>query len=166
MAGSIGCIEYQVICIEKIDLTLVTIYRPPTAKSDDFRQVIQEIKTIIQNTNPEPRLAVTGDLNFPTLNWDLQTIGACSTETRLQAQTLLDFFEDKFLEQYVEEATRANNILDIFATNDSEIVLSTSVENVDRRTSDHKILLIKTRITLNSGKKIIITKTPKCARHS
>ena len=160
MAGSIGCIEYQVICIEKIDLTLVTIYRPPTAKSDDFRQVIQEIKAIIQNINPEPRLAVTGDLNFPTLNWDLQTIGACSSETRLQAQTLLDFFEDNFLEQYVEEATRANNILDIFATNDSEIVLSTSVENVDRRTSDHKILLIKTRITLNSGIKSSSLKPP------
>ena len=60
-----------------------------------------------------------------------------------------NLFEEFFLEQYVEEATRANNILDIFATNDPEFILNTSVENVDRRTSDHKFMIIKTRMILN-----------------
>ena len=73
---------------------------------------------------------------------------ACSRETREQAQILTNFFEGNFLEQYVDIPTRQNNILDIFATNDHELVANIEIENTDQRTSDHKMVLIRTRICL------------------
>ena len=147
VAGSIGCIEYQVINVKKLDITAITIYRPPTSRCSDFMLVIEAIKSVLHNITPEPRLILTGDLNFPSINWESQIIGPCQVETRQQAQLLLNFFESMFLEQYVEDATRINNILDIFATNDQELISSITVEKTDRRVSDHNLLLIKTRIS-------------------
>ena len=147
VAGSIGCIEYQVINVKKLDITAITIYRPPTSRCSDFMLVIEAIKSVLHNITPEPRLILTGDLNFPSINWESQIIGPCQVETRQQAQLLLNFFESMFLEQYVEDATRINNILDIFATNDQELISSITVEKTDRRVSDHNLLLIKNRIS-------------------
>ena len=48
------------------------------------------------------------------------------------------------MEQKVSEATRGNNILDLFATNDHELVSRVIVEQ--SRLSDHNIIIIKTTI--------------------
>ena len=150
--GSIGNIEYLVINITVLNVVLITIYRPPTALSSDFKSVLQIIRSSMEGSAlPPPQIVLTGDLNFPTLNWVTRNIASCASETREQAQLLLSFFEDFFLEQFVEEATRPNNILDIFAVNDSELIANIVIENTDRKTSDHKFILVKTTICLTSG---------------
>ena len=149
--GSVGCIEFLVVHLEKIQLTLITIYRPPTSKSIDFNVVMQRIKSTLQNLNPTPRLILTGDLNFPSLNWEQLRIESCARETREQAQVLLNFLEENFMEQYVEEATRVNNMLDIFSTNDHELVSNISIENTEQRISDHRMMNIRTRICVETS---------------
>ena len=42
----------------------------------------------------------------------------------------------------------------IFATNDHELVANIEVENTNQSTSDHKLILVKTRINLSSTSKV------------
>ena len=146
-SGSVGNIEFLVLYIEELDLILINIYRPPTSRSADFRTVMHKITKINRlNASPTPKIALTGDLNFPTLNWELNTIEPCAAETREQAQVLLSFLDDNFMEQLVKVPTRNNNILDIFAINDCDIISKIDVENADSQTTDHRFLKITTRI--------------------
>ena len=146
-SGSIGNIEFLVLHMKEINLILITVYRPPTSKPADFKTVIDRIRRVLLLCDsPTPRIAVTGDLNFPSLNWELYQIESCPSETREQAQTLLNFLDDFFLEQSVKKATRLNNILDIFAINDHEFISNIDVENTNQRTSDHRLMIIRTRI--------------------
>ena len=55
------------------------------------------------------------------------------------------------IEQYVDQATRVNNILDIFGTNDDEPVAKVSVEELDSKTSDHRLILVQTSICLTES---------------
>ena len=145
--GSVGNIEFLVLYIEVLNLILINIYRPPNSKSSDFQAVMHKIRQINQmKLRPTPRIALTGDLNFPSLNWELNNIEACTTETRDQAQVLVSFLEENFLEQLVNLPTRNNNILDIFAINDCDFVSNVEVENTDNQTSDHRLVKIITRI--------------------
>ena len=106
-SGSIGNIEFLVLYIKVLNLMLINVYRPPSSKSTDFKLVMDKIKQVnLLKAGPAPKIALTGDLNFPTVNWELNTIEACTTETREQAQSLLRFFEENYLEQLVVTPTR------------------------------------------------------------
>ena len=147
VSDSIGNIEFLVLKIESLDALVIVIYRPPLAKTIDFKLAMEKISvTIRSDLQPLPRIIFTGDLNFPSVDWISQTINSCTTETREQATVLLEFFQEFFLEQQVHEATRERNILDIFATNDHELVSQILVEDNDRKFSDHKSIIIKTNL--------------------
>ena len=104
-------------------------------------------KAIRSDPQPLRRIIFTGDLNFPSVHWISQTVNLCATETREQADELLEFFKDFFMEQLVH-VTRERNILYIFANNDHESVSFVLLEEIDRKTSQHK-----TKITLANKKK-------------
>ena len=104
----------------------------------------------VSDSQSLPRIILTGDLNFPSVNWTHQTVSSCTTETRKQANVLLNFFQEFFLEQNVQDATRERNILDIFATNDHELVSHILVEDNHRKTSDHKTIIIRTNLVNES----------------
>ena len=55
----------------------------------------------------------------------------------------MDFSEKFFLNQYIEEPTRLNNILDLFFTNNEDIILKIQVE-APTTMSDHKLQCITT----------------------
>ena len=137
-ANSIGNIEYLVLHLKLLDSLLITIYRPPNPESADFKTVMGNISKNIEDLSQYlPRIILTGDLNFPSVNWDDYSIESCNRKTREQARMLLDLFENNFREQYIDKPTRVNNILDIFATNDHELVNDFDVICNDQRTSDH-----------------------------
>ena len=144
-SGSIGNIEYLVLKVTNPNILLITIYRPPTSKTSDFRKVLLNLSEVIQDYNqPLPAIVLTGDLNFPTANWVCNSVGACAGDTREQAELLISFFGEYFMEQYVDSPTRLNNILDLFATNDHEFIARIEVEDVDQRFSDHRLVVITT----------------------
>ena len=151
-AGSLGNIEYLTIDIPEINSVLITIYRPPTALLTNFKKVLSNIQKAIDSySGILPRILLTGDLNFPTLDWKTSTVGSSSADEKEQALLLLEFFNKFFMEQYVDEPTRLNNILDIFAINDHEVVDHIIVEPMDNRTSDHKLIIVKTCLMSNSN---------------
>ena len=143
-SGSIGNIEYLAIEISCIKILYVSVYRPPTAELNDFIQVLSIIKSEIEKHQTMPNIVVTGDLNLPIINWSNLTINGGTASSRRQASLLLELFEDYFMEQYVHRPTRGDNILDLFATNDHELVSRVVVEDTDM--SDHRLVIIKTTL--------------------
>ena len=70
-SDSIGNIEYLVLKVTNPNMLLITIYRPPTSKTSDFRKVLLNLSEVIQDySQPLPTIVIvlTGDLNFPTAN--------------------------------------------------------------------------------------------------
>lgn len=146
VSGSLGNIEYMVLNIPALKFVYICIYRPPAAELGDFSQIMQNIRRELEKSaDSMPDIVLTGDLNFPIICWDDASINGGTGSTRRQASLLLDFFDDYFMIQYVNKPTRGENILDIFATNDPDLVSAVLTENTSL--SDHRLVLIKTTLT-------------------
>ena len=147
--GSNGNIEYLVIQIKTLPLTVIGIYRPPMSDAENFDATLHEIKeSVIRQNVALPTVLLTGDLNFPIINWDECSINGGRSSEKRQASALLNFFQEFFMEQFVREPTRGSNILDLVATNDHELV--SRVEVHDMQISDHYIMIVKTNIPMQS----------------
>ena len=142
-SGSHGIIEYAVLAIPSASMSLVCVYRPPTAELSDFVHVLSEIKRSLAQLPSQNSLILCGDLNFPNIKWPTTVIQGGSLMLRQQAQALLDFFGEFFLQQLIEEPTRENNILDLFATDDDQLVLRYEVRTKSN-ISDHNLVKITT----------------------
>ena len=122
-AESYENIEYAVLNIPAASMTLVCIYRPPTANLPAFTHALARINQSLNQLPPHNSVIFCGDLNFPNLRWPSATIVAGGPQSaRLQAQALLDFFSDHFLQQLIEKPTRGNNILDLLAADNDQLV--------------------------------------------
>ena len=55
-------------------------------------------------------IVVTGDFNFPTINWNSLENKEPRSETKEQANILLKFADKYCLSQYIKKPTRGNNI--------------------------------------------------------
>ena len=143
--GSNSNIEYLVLRVKTISLTVIAIYRPPMSDAENFEKTLKTIKeTVSRAHGTMPTLLLTGDLNFPIVNWDSLDISGGTSSDRRQASALLNFFQEHFMEQVVRKPTRGNNILDLVATNDHELI--SRVEILDTPISDHKIMIITSNI--------------------
>ena len=158
LKGSQGNIEYAVLQVPIVSMTIVCVYRPPTANKNDFKEVMFKINNCIMQQPSSDSLIFCGDLNFPKLQWPSTTIEGGSQSDRLQAQLMLEFFGKHFLEQIIEKPTRGENILDLFAVNNHELVLDYQIM-LKSAISDHNLVLIKTTQFLVSEAQ----KTPNCA---
>ena len=68
-----------------------------------------------------PNIIFTGDLNFPTIDWQMETADGGTDENRVQANAFLQFAQEQCLQQYIEGPTRKNNMLDVFLTNNDQL---------------------------------------------
>ena len=59
----------------------------------------------------------TGDLNFPIIDWEMETADDGTHENQVQVNAFLQFAQEQCLQQYIEKPKRKNNILDVFLTN-------------------------------------------------
>ena len=64
-----------------------------------------------------PNIICTGDLNFPINDWQMVTADGGTHVNRVQSNAILQFAQEQCFQQYIEEPTRKNNILDVFLTN-------------------------------------------------
>ena len=92
-----------------------------------------------------PNIIFTGDLNFPIIDWQMETADSGTHENQVQANAFLQFAQEQCLQQYIEEPKRKNNILNVFLTNNDQltqqIITKTSM-------SDHNIIQIETNIKI------------------
>ena len=56
--------------------------------------------------NPMPNIIFTGDLNFPTIDWQMETADGGTHENQVQANAFWQFAQEQCLQQYIEEPTR------------------------------------------------------------
>ena len=101
---------------------------------------------------------MTGDFNFPALNWSTNTISGGCLDTKEQALALLEFISDHCLIQHIDVPTRGNNILDLILTNNEEIIHSITV--TDTALSDHKLIIAKSNIYSKQSMEIPLKNTP------
>lgn len=122
---------------------LNTVYRPTHCPHAKFNDLLNWIKSMLDAVDDSWTCIINGDLNFPDINWDtfsLSSPDSCGDE-------FLDLFTSYGLTQSVliptrtDKSTGASNILDLFITNDPELVLDVSCEE-DPLLSDHKIVRI------------------------
>ena len=119
--SSIANTEMLVLQIKRLDLILVTIYRPPACT--DFKPTVDHLRITLENLPPPlPTILITGDFNLPIIHWSSDTIYGGSSSDRSQAELLLTLAEDFCLKQIIETPTRLNNILDLFFTNNEHII--------------------------------------------
>ena len=148
MAQSIGNIETIALYLEKLHTIIVVVYRPPTAIMSNFKATLNKIEEILSNyAAPTPTVLITGDFNLPMIDWTTENISATLGDLREQAMALLEFKNKWFLQQIIQEATRLENILDLFMTNDDRIIMNAHVR--DTILSDHRLLLIRTKFKLD-----------------
>ena len=152
--------------IHQLNLILVNIYRPPACKKELFNQTIESVRNIIKNIEEydqaAPSILIFGDFNFPDISWkhgsgSFRSSNQSSNvgEERSQAQTLLNFSEEFFLDQIIKSPTRNNNILDLIFTNDHQIINDYSII-CNNQLSDHYII----KFGLNQGCKNMGTAAP------
>ena len=144
-SGSVGHIEYLLLKVSSLDIAVLAIYRPPLSETSNFETVIRQVEQdLTENNLDTTTLILTGDLNLPIISWEEQNIDGGTAADRRQASILLNFLEDNFLEQHVNQPTRGNNILDIFSTNNHELIVNITVE--DTQMSDHRFIFVNTNI--------------------
>ena len=96
--------------------------------------------------NPMPNIIFKGDLNFPCIDWQMETADGGTHENQFQANAFLQFAQEQCLQQYIERPTRKNNILDVFLTNNDQ--LTRQIIITETSMSDHNIIQIETNIKI------------------
>ena len=93
-----------------------------------------------------PNIILTGNLNFPIIDWKMETADGGTHENQVQANAFLQFAQEQCLEQYIEEPTTKNNILDVFLTNNDQLTQQIIITKTSM--SDHNIIQIETNIKI------------------
>ena len=147
--------EGVMIYMETINTALVAIYRPPASFSDPsrrcppdhFQSCLEQAESFLTKNAPG-NILLTGDFNFPMVNWDaleLRTGTNTLAAERQSAELLISFAERLFLQQIVLEPTRMDkNILDLVFTNNE--LLIHDVDVIKTEWSDHDLV----KVTLKS----------------
>ena len=131
----------MVMCYIKSRNTIVaTVYRPPGPDTPGFKKVLdrlQEQIDMVSRDNTNPDLYITGDFNYPDLDWSTER----TSEAGSQGQDLLEFVDRNFLTQMVECPTRGGRILDLVLTNVPRYV--TEIEVTPTPLSDHELIRLQ-----------------------
>ena len=91
---------------------------------------------------------MSGDLNLPDIDWEFNTITSHQYPSSIN-QLFLDLASELGLSQTVTEPTRGDNILDIFLTNNLDLIKSTKVIS---GVSDHEAVIIESKLYIKTKK--------------
>ena len=138
-----------VICtIKSINTKVAAVYRPPDTNVQSFENLLTFLQNHL-NSDKFTEFIIMGDFNLPGIQWEGNQRNL--KENSSKAETLLlQFMQNNLLSQYVTQPTRQRNILDLFLTNNPNLVLQTSSEETN--ISDHNIVSIQTTHQLAANK--------------
>ena len=143
-----------ILHIPQLKMILANIYRPPNCPEPLFTQTLEHASSFLRNMECNYQRAndylIFGDFNFPFLNFKdgehvlnntckrCSEINLCShtTSERRQAQCLLNFANEFFLQQLIKKPTRNQNILDLVFTN-NHLLINDYYMIVNSQLSDH-----------------------------
>ena len=115
-----------IMCYIESKHTIITaVYRPPDSSATKFKDLIaamQEKIDELSHNSRVPDMYITGDFNFPKIDWEHG-----STTLDESEEMLMRFIDSNFLSQIVREPTRSPNILDLVITNKPDYVVETNI---------------------------------------
>ena len=88
-----------------------------------------------------PNIIFTGDLNFPIIDWQMETADGGTHEN-----AFFQLAQEQCVQQYIEDPTRKNNILDVCLTNNDQ--LTRQIIITETSMSNHNIIQIETNIKI------------------
>ena len=152
--------EIVAIHIERLNVVNIVVYRPPDTHSVEFASAMDKIKKLLGDmVSPEPSVIITGDFNFPFIEWKRGELNACKwkmktynnakEDEKKQFYKLMDIMDSFHLVQMIQEPTRKENTLDLVFTNNPS--LFSQVEVTGTHLSDHDIIEITTGIPYNNN---------------
>ena len=155
LEDNVESFEIVAVHIEKINIINIVVYRPPDTKLPVFTAIMNKIKKLLEEMAiPEPTLIITGDFNFPFIEWKRSGVGACSwimkpgtygtEDEKSQFYKLMEIMDKYHLVQAIEEPTRKENTLDLVFTNEIDIIKQVGVSRTVL--SDHDLIEITTDI--------------------
>ena len=112
----------------KRELYVYLVYRPPHQAIEKDKSLYSYLSTIIKNK----LCIIAGDFNCPKVDWKHRTAD-------LEGRQLIDFASDELLTQWVNEATRGNNILDLVFSSEDDMISNLKIEEKLGK-SDHNIV--------------------------
>ena len=146
--------EVVVTPLEKVTTAVVNIYRPPNTPLYKFTEAINFIQNFIYSVNDSWTFLISGDLNFPNIDWtSLSITTGLTTNENSSARSLLDFLERNGMGQFIDIPTRvssAENTLEVLITNSSELVLDVKSEKT--MLSDHDWITVSLGSDFSSAK--------------
>ena len=156
----VGSCEIVAVHIEKIDIINIVVYRPPNTKLPVFTAIMNKIKKLLSEmATPEPTVIITGDFNFPFIEWKRSGVGACSwtmkqgtygtEDEKSQFYKLMEIMDKYHIVQAIEEPTRKENTLDLVFTNAIDIFKQIDVSQTIL--SDHDLIEIITDMDWGEG---------------
>ena len=126
--------------IKSCNTLFAVLYRPPGKDTPGFKMLLDKLQGHIDTLSEgsiSPDIYITGDLNYPSIDWMNGTGSKESTE----GQDLLEFLCRNFLTQVVAVPTRGDNILDLVFTNVPRYV--TEVKVTPTTLSDHNLVQVQ-----------------------
>ena len=90
-------------------LCIAVAYRPPDASLSSFSKLIDSFTLAIENLAPSDYdVFITGDFNFPQIDWEtLSIMSGGTSDSTISAQYLLDFMSTHLLSQVATVQTWA-----------------------------------------------------------
>ena len=152
-----GACEALVTNHPSLDMTIITVYRPPDTTNEEFSELIGFIDSQLSKS-PSSHLVLTGDFNFPkdVVLWRDSTDGLVpipdskGSNRKTQLIQLLEITDKYYMQQTINIPTRNGpppNTLDLLFSNNTD--LFHSPESIDMSgTSDHNLININTDITV------------------
>ena len=140
-----------VICtIKSRNTKVASIYRPPDTSVQSFENLLTFLHNYLNpsDLNTHFEIVIMGDFNLPGISWECGSPRIETKEPSKSEALLLTFMEDNFLTQHITQPTRQRNTLDLFLTNNDNMVLCTTSDETN--ISDHNIVSIKTTYNIQT----------------
>ena len=130
-----------------IKYRFIVCYRKPSYDALAREYMVTLISCLSTLCSVNYSVTLIGDFNLPNVNWNDSSTTALSDEVHIP---FIEFTREFGFEQYVSEATRNNNILDIVLVNDPLMVVDCKV-NAPLGNSDHDIVEFRLALADNIG---------------
>ena len=116
-----------------------------------------KIDDVISKDAKVKDILMMGDFNLPCISWQNGKIYnrevANKSKEKQQAEILVNFAEENFMENYIKTATRGKNTLDLVLTNNHKLVNNYKT-TVNNKLSDHYLLTVALNFSYNKEIKV------------
>ena len=153
--------ETLIVKVKSLNLILICLYRPPNCTIAKFREALEVCQRAIDEVSEkDPKvkdILQFGDFNLPCITWPSRKVYVKHVENKSQekqqAELLVKYVDENFLENYIYTATRGRNILDLVFTN-NHLLVNEYTTVVNKKLTDHYLLNVKLNFSYNNINKV------------